>query len=145
MTAVMNPSIALRDPMLAAALDAHGHQWRPDLTPLTQLPRDDRRKLPGVELRTLEHRIEWPNGDGRAVHKQKWVQNDGRGGQSGWRASFHMAPLPETLGLALIGRTLDHVIGAPGAEAWVVTDVLTVPGVQSMLTLGRARTQALAA
>lgn len=132
-----------RDPVLAAALIAHGKDWRPDLVPVLELPRDDAQRLPAISLRTLEHRIEWAEGNGQAVFSQRWIDEDrsrwlrdGRQ-QAGWRAEFHMSPLPETLANALVGRTLRDVIDAPGAEAWRITTSTVVPGVKTTLGLVR--------
>lgn len=128
-----------RDPMLAAAMLAHGADWRPDLQALTQLRRDDGRRLPGIELRTLEHRLEWPAGTGRAVFHVEWKESREPYGPrtTNWVARFHMMPLPETIALAVTGRTLDTVIDAEGADAWRVDEVETVPGFSSTLKLSR--------
>jgi len=140
----MDPVLLDRDPMLAAAVLAHGEQWRADLTACLELKRDDARRLPGIEVRVLGHRIEWPNGGGRAVHAQKWQQSfePGRKSQSGWVATFTMEPLPETIGLALVGQTLDRVIDAEGADAWRIAEVTIVPGLHTEMKLERAAREA---
>lgn len=121
-----------RDPMLAHALEAHGREWRPDLQARLDLRRDDAQGLPGVELTTLEHSIEWPDGTGRAVFRQWWISRESR-----WNAEMHMHPIPDTLANALEGRSLTDVVGAPGAGAWRVAAVEVVPGVHTRLSLTR--------
>lgn len=134
-----------RDPMVAHAFAAHLRDWRPDLEAKVELRRNDARGLPGVDLSTLEHTIEWPDGDGRAVFHQKWIDRSTRWWEaraSGWTATLHMRPLPDTLAMALVGGSLAQVVDAPGAEAWTVTHAEVQGGLETRLELTRSAPEA---
>lgn len=127
-----------RDPMLAAAMYAHGKEWRPDLKPSLEITRDDARKLPGITIRSLEHSLEWPNGPAkRAVYRSRWVDDTRYGDKAGWRSEFHMGSIPEVIASALIGKPLSNVINAEGADKWRIQSVDVVPGIATKMVLER--------
>lgn len=138
----IDPLLQSRDPILAAAVAAHGAEWRPDLQARLTLHRDDERRLPGVEMSSLEHRIEWRIGTGKAVLLVKWVMNDGAGRRSHWHGEFHMGPMPETLATALDGRSLDHLIDADGAGAWRIASISGPASFGVILSLERRQEEA---
>lgn len=121
-----------RDPMLAHALRLHGREWRPDLSERLEIPRRDDLKLPGVVVTTLEHSLEWPDGNGVALYRQRWQAKIGE-----WQSDLTMRAMPDAIAMAIMGHPLTDVINAPGAEAWIVEKVELVPEQKTILILGR--------
>jgi len=127
-----------RDPILAAALAAHGREWRPDLANSLTVPPDDVRNLPSIRLRSLDHELTWSSGDELIVLHQQWRTMEP--GREGWSTRLTTPALPETVTAALEGRGMRSVIDVPGAEAWVIEKTETFTEIQTVMTLVRAAT-----
>lgn len=125
-----------RDPMLAHAVAAHGAAWRPDLQSIMELRDAGTIDRPSVTLRAYDHRLHCQTGEHQTIVTQRWREFSHW--KWGWDVTLTTtARFCETVGGALVGRTLDAVIGAPGASAWLIEDVLDGPSM-SLVRLARS-------
>lgn len=131
----LDPVLHDRDPMLAHAVAAHGAAWRPDLQSIMQLADAGTVDRPSVTLRAYDHRLHWQTGDAQVILTQRWREFSH--GRWGWDVTLTTtARFCDTVGGALVGRTLDALIDAPGASAWLIEDVLDGPSM-SLVRLRR--------
>lgn len=103
-----------RDPMLAAALDLHGAEWRPGGGRLVLEAKD----LPYVSMDTFDHTVRWTISQGVVELHADYSREDGE-----WIARLTMpVEVPQTLLHRLKGRRLALLVDMPGADAWLIGD-----------------------
>jgi len=101
-----------RDPMLAAALDLHGAEWRPGGGRLRLVVKG----LPYVSMDTFDHTVRWtiPQGD---VQMHADYSREARE----WSARITLpVEVPQTVLHRLKGQSLALLVDLPGADAWLI-------------------------
>lgn len=134
--AMPDPALLDRDPMLAHALAAHGAKWSHGQTYLSLPGRGDA-TLPEVTLRVFDHRLQWRHGDALTIATQR--HKEVRHGVWTWETMVSTGALPDAMSCALLGRTLDALLDVPGADAWLIDDVVAGAG-STLVRLDRIRT-----